>query len=120
MATKKEPLTEGLGINVECLIQVVPWDLGVHVLLHAPPRYPGDHHYKATNVSFEPWDVATEAADYTFKLRHDSPQKLMDELWKAGIRPSSGEGSVGQLAATEYHLKDMRAIVQKYLKTDLP
>jgi hypothetical protein len=35
---------------------------------------------------------------------------LMDSLWAAGIRPSDGEGSVGQLGAVERHLADMREI----------
>lgn len=38
-------------------------------------------------------------------------QQLMDELWKAGFRPSTEHhGTIGQLAATEKHLNDMRAI----------
>lgn len=37
-------------------------------------------------------------------------QTLMDELWGCGLRPSEGSGSAGSLAATERHLKDMRAI----------
>ena len=39
-----------------------------------------------------------------------SAQRLMDELWRCGVRPSEGSGSAGSLAATERHLKDMRAI----------
>jgi hypothetical protein len=42
-------------------------------------------------------------------------QALMDELWQAGVRPANGEGSTGQLAATETHLKDMRAIAFELL-----
>ncbi len=38
-------------------------------------------------------------------------QRLIDELWNAGLRPAGGIGSVGQLAATERHLADMRALV---------
>jgi hypothetical protein len=37
-------------------------------------------------------------------------QQLMDELWRAGVRPAEGDSSVGQLGATEKHLADMRAI----------
>ena len=37
-------------------------------------------------------------------------QELMDELWRAGLRPSEGAGSAGSLAATERHLKDMQRI----------
>lgn len=43
----------------------------------------------------------------------DEAQGLMDELWRAGIRPTEGAGSVGQLAATERHLEDMRTLVFK-------
>ena len=43
-------------------------------------------------------------------LEHEDAQALMDELWHAGVRPSDGTGSTGQLAATESHLADMRAI----------
>ena len=43
-------------------------------------------------------------------LERDSAQRLMDELWKCGIRPSEGQGSAGQLAAVQAHLKDMREL----------
>jgi len=46
-------------------------------------------------------------------------QILIDSLWECGIRPSEGTGSAGSLAATENHLKDMRAIVSKKLGVDL-
>ena len=39
-----------------------------------------------------------------------SAQKLMDELWQCGLRPSEGTGSAGSLAATQRHLEDMRKI----------
>jgi hypothetical protein len=37
-------------------------------------------------------------------------QQLCDALWEAGVRPTNGAGSVGQLAATERHLEDMRTL----------
>ncbi len=42
-----------------------------------------------------------------------SAQKLMDELWHCGLRPSEGTGSAGSLKATENHLNDMRHLVFK-------
>lgn len=42
-------------------------------------------------------------------------QRLMDELWDCGIRPSEGSGSAGSLKATQNHLEDMRKIVSKML-----
>lgn len=46
----------------------------------------------------------------------------MDALWHCGLRPSEGTGSAGSLAATEKHLKDMRAIAFDLLqmKGDAP
>lgn len=45
-------------------------------------------------------------------------QVLIDDLWQAGLRPSEGTGSAGQLAATQKHLADMRTIAFKQLKID--
>lgn len=42
-------------------------------------------------------------------------QGLMDELWRAGLRPTEGVGSAGSLAATERHLADMRGIALSLL-----
>lgn len=42
-----------------------------------------------------------------------SAQRLMDELWQCGLRPTEGTGSAGSLAATERHLADMRRLVFK-------
>lgn len=119
MATKREPLESGLGVNVEMLVQPIPWGRGgVEALLIAHPRFPGDKRYVATNVDFEPHKEG-QYQEPTFKLQHDAPQKLMDELWKAGIRPSNGEGSVGEIGAIKKHLQDMRLIVADKLKVDL-
>ena len=43
----------------------------------------------------------------------DEAQALMDAMWNAGIRPSSGEGNVGQIGAMREHLEDMRRLVFK-------
>ena len=46
-------------------------------------------------------------------------QQLMDDLWAAGIRPTEGQGSAGQLTAVQGHLMDMRKIVSKKLGVEL-
>lgn len=51
-------------------------------------------------------------------MGRDSAQRLMDELWNVGLRPTEGTGSAGSLAATERHLNDMRALV--FIKPILP
>lgn len=45
-------------------------------------------------------------------------QRLMDELWDCGLRPSEGTGSAGSLAATERHLKDMQTIAMGLLRKE--
>lgn len=54
----------------------------------------------------------------TMRLRPDDAQRLMDELWRVGLRPTEGTGSAGSLAATERHLKDMQAIAMGLLRGD--
>lgn len=53
------------------------------------------------------------ASEPLMTLQPDDAQQLIDELWRAGLRPSEGSGSAGSLAATERHLADMRALVFK-------
>jgi len=43
-------------------------------------------------------------------------QKLMDDLWDCGLRPSEGTGSAGAMAATQEHLQDMKTIAFHALK----
>ena len=57
--------------------------------------------------------MACVAIEPALDLQPEEAQSLMDALWYAGVRPASGEGSTGQLAATERHLEDMRTLVFK-------
>lgn len=52
-----------------------------------------------------------ESTDPICKLSKTAAQQLMDDLWACGLRPSEGQGSAGQLAAVQDHLRDMRIIV---------
>jgi hypothetical protein len=54
------------------------------------------------------------------RLTAEAAQRLVDELWLCGVRPSEGSGSAGSLAATERHLNDMRAIVANSLGVEMP
>ena len=49
-------------------------------------------------------------------IKSQAAQKLMDDLWDCGLRPSEGTGSAGQLAAVQKHLKDLRTILFNKLK----
>lgn len=52
----------------------------------------------------------------TFSLRNEEAQKLMDDLWECGLRPTQGVGSAGSLAATQQHLADIRTVAWHALK----
>lgn len=56
----------------------------------------------------------------TVEIKDATAQLLMDDLWRAGLRPSEGTGSAGSLRATEKHLEDMRALAFDKLKVDKP
>ena len=53
------------------------------------------------------------------RITPENAQRLMDDLWQAGLRPF-GEGNAGQVTAMKTHLNDMRAIVFDRLKMDRP
>jgi hypothetical protein len=61
-------------------------------------------------VEMAPYDPAGYPPPKTFLLSENAVQRLMDELWNIGYRPSEGSGSAGALAATQRHLDDMRKL----------
>ena len=67
----------------------------------------------ARNVRFDPIAEGVSLGDPTFILRQEAAQKLFQSMYDAGLRPANGEGSAGQLGATERHLADMRRLVFK-------
>lgn len=46
-----------------------------------------------------------------FSLDYEHAQTLIDDLWRAGLRPTEGTGSAGAMAAVQEHLKDLRRLV---------
>lgn len=68
---------------------------------------------------FEPEEPGIAAPPtLSFAYRDDIRlQQFMDSLWACGIRPTE-IGTAGQLAATQYHLADMRKIAMKFLKVE--
>jgi hypothetical protein len=55
----------------------------------------------------------------SFQLEPEAAQALMDTMWQAGLRPSDGTASTGQLKATETHLADMRKLAFGLLTHEL-
>ncbi len=94
-----------------------PWSYGINFLIYAE-CFDSKRKMVIKSIEFEDYEPHTETRE-TFNLRPEDAQALMDELWHAGIRPSSGEGSVGQIGATEKHLSDMRKLVEKTLEVSL-
>ncbi len=59
-----------------------------------------------------------EAVRPFLELEESEAQNLIDTLWQAGLRPSDGTGSAGQLAATQAHLEAMQDIAIGLLRRD--
>ena len=83
-----------------------PFHLGDGVELRVRER--GTNNAIIANI-----EVIEEGARFPVlvEMSLDESQLLMDQLWECGLRPTEGSGSSGSLAATERHLRDMRAIV---------
>ncbi len=85
-----------------------PWNRSIQLLVSSEGRA-GFHVAKIT------WEKhSREMVEApTLDLYHAEAQTLMDDLWQAGLRPTEGSGSAGQLAATQRHLEDMRTLALK-------
>ncbi len=68
----------------------------------------------ANSLEFVPHKIG-EIANSFVRISGESAQKLIDDLWDCGLRPSEGTGSAGCLQATQKHLEDMKKIVFKKL-----
>lgn len=73
--------------------------------------------------AFEDRHESASLGTPVFRLEPPAAQLLMDELWRAGIRPSEESrhtAAEGALAATRTHLEDMRHIAFGGLKLGKP
>lgn len=88
------------GFNDAILVAVLEMDFQGRVNAYAKRPEMMQREGNSLHLPIEPFaELDTTAA-----------QRLMDELWSCGIRPTEGRGSAGSLAATERHLDDMRRI----------
>lgn len=53
--------------------------------------------------------------EYGVSIDKTVAQKLMDNLWDCGLRPTEGIGSAGSLAATQKHLSDLQKLLDRVL-----
>jgi hypothetical protein len=72
----------------------------------------------ANPITFSEGDDCCASYEPCLRLSIKNAQKLMDQLWSCGLRPTEGSGSAGSLAATERHLKDMQNIAKGLLKKE--
>jgi len=90
------------------------WDRGIEIYLYE--RLPDGKVSSLSNLEFTTIDPMKESGDgKSITLSYETAQKLMDELWNCGLRPSEGSGSAGSLAATQNHLKNIQEISNRLL-----
>lgn len=63
----------------------------------------------ASSICYISREVGTISSPL-LQLTKKEAQNMLQALWDAGIRPQQ-ESSLGQLAAVNYHLEDMRKLV---------
>lgn len=69
--------------------------------------------FSAKPVEFEQRELYDADSEPYLEIPKHAAQKLIDDLWDCGLRPSEGSGSAGQLAAVQNHLADMRKLLSK-------
>jgi len=97
-------------MKVEIRAERAPFEARIELLVRAGNDV-------GTNITMQEHDGASKTLP-TVSIRFAEAQLLMDDLWRAGIRPSEGEGSAGQLRATQEHLKDLRSVAFHALKME--
>jgi hypothetical protein len=95
-------------------------NFGRHVYIHMQTEPKPDKYFVAKPVQFEGEPEDVEARPPMLQLHPPQAQLLIDALWDVGFRPTQGKQSEGQVAATEHHLNDMRAIVFAKLQVPKP
>jgi hypothetical protein len=73
-----------------------------------------DYTYIAKSIEME--QIADgEIKAPALRLNRDESQRLIDQLWDCGLRPTDGSGSAGSLLATQNHLKDLQKYMDKLI-----
>ena len=71
-------------------------------------------------VDFTVKELSPYTSDTTsLRLSKDAAQRLINDLWRVGVRPA-GEHGTNEINALTRHLEDMRAIAANRLKLTLP
>ena len=95
--------TQGPGV----MISAQRWGSHLEVLFY---QVEGTKMYQATPLQFHSMEEGA-AFEATTTLTPIMAQQLMDELYRAGVRPTEAADNTGELKGTKAHLADMRRLV---------
>lgn len=98
-----DPAWDGVTMRIELRAERSAYRLSTSLWLV-------DGNAVATSVTFESVERHI-MPEPTLTLSDEDVQQWMDEMWRAGYRPTNGTGSAGALEATQKHLEDMRTLV---------
>ena len=95
-----------------------PWDatFGLHMIVK---EVSGALH-EATCVTLQTREDGAALAPPFLALEHDEAQMLFNELWQAGLRPTTEIGSEGERQALKAHITDLRGVVKALLPRENP
>lgn len=104
--------------NPNLELRAQPQDFGRGIAFLIQERI-GHRRMVGTAITVQALEEGEPVAAPTFSLTNGQAQLLMDDLWRAGIRPSGSDGTGGHLAAVERHLEDQRQLAARLLDTVL-
>jgi len=73
----------------------------------------GSERYALTGMQLEPVDEGGRLPVSPVKFDHGTAQRIMDDLWNAGVRPSGEYARHEGLKAKDAHIDDLRTVLFK-------
>jgi hypothetical protein len=108
----------GQIVTLHIFAQSMPWQGGVQLLILGR-SFDERRTYQVSSIEVEEHEASEVFPDSSIiHIRYEVAQRLMDDLWNCGLRPTEGTGSAGSLKATQTHLEDMRKIAFRFLEDD--
>lgn len=86
------------------------WDIGVDIFIFNRDKI-------LSEVKFEEFPIATMPRS-NFFMNKENTQRLMDQLWNMGYRPSGIKNKDITMNAMDKHIEDLRRIAFKLLKIE--
>ncbi len=97
--------------DFKILARPVPWRGGIDIWIGATPILSSDKTVVIDHIIWKENPDGLNPGDAPLTINYQAAQRLIDDLWNCGLRPSEGSGSAGALKATQGHLADMRKLV---------